>query len=44
MAGNTLTLLRRLMFTLRRQGCEILWPDVISTHTVHFSHIHTELD
>ncbi len=42
MAGNTLTLLRRLMFTLTRQGLEMLWHDVISDRP--FSHIHTELD
>lgn len=42
MAGNTLTLLIRLMFTLTRQGFEILWHDVISEGP--FSHIHTELD
>lgn len=42
MVGNTPTLLRLLMFTLTRQGFEIIWHDVISDGT--FSHIHTELD
>lgn len=42
MAGNTLTLLRQLMFTLTRQGLEMLWHDVISGRP--FSHIHNELD